>query len=59
MSDKKEHPLKDRFSHSFVEFWCPACKQSKIVALPSEAAPRCDLCRQEMALKEILTEGKY
>ena len=56
---KKEHAIKDRFSRAFIEVWCPHCKQSKIIAVPAEAVPKCDFCRQEMVIKEVLTEGKY
>lgn len=56
---KKENPIKDRYAREFVEVYCPTCKQSKIIAVPDEPMPKCDFCRREMIIKEILTEGKY
>ncbi len=61
---KEQKPKKDglfsgRYSREFVEFACPICNQRKIVCLPEESMPKCDYCKVDMVLKEILTEGKY
>lgn len=64
MSEKKPVPpprsfLGDRYRREFVEVACPLCNKSKIICVPEESIPKCDFCRVEMTIKEILTEGKY
>ena len=51
--------LSDRYRREFVEVGCPICNQRKIICVPEETIPRCDFCKVEMVLKEVLTEGKY
>lgn len=55
----KESPLKDRYRRGFVEVACPQCRQSRIIVIPDEPMPRCEICKREMIIKEVLTEGKY
>lgn len=55
----KESPLKDRYRRGFVEVVCPQCRQSRIIVVPDESMPRCEICKREMIIKEVLTEGKY
>lgn len=52
-------PFADRYKREFVEVACPVCDQRKIICLPEESLPRCEFCKVEMVIKEILTEGKY
>ena len=63
MEEKTKPPPKtlfsDRYKREFVEVACPVCDQRKIICVPEEAIPRCDYCKVEMVLKEVLTEGKY
>ena len=54
-----ERILKDRYKREFVEVVCPVCRESKIIALPEEPMPKCDKCKRDMVIKEVLTEGKY
>jgi len=56
---KGESVFGDRYTRAFVEVACPLCDQRKIISLPQETIPKCDYCRVEMQLKEVLTEGKY
>lgn len=49
----------DRYRHEFVEVACPICNQRKIISVPDESIPKCEFCKVEMILKEVLTEGKY
>lgn len=56
---KNEGLLADRYKREFVEVACPLCDRRKIISLPEENIPRCEFCRVEMALREVLTEGKY
>ena len=60
-SDKKNkaNPFSDRYRREFVEVGCPVCDQRKIICLPEESMPKCDFCKAEMVIKEVLTEGKY
>ena len=37
---------------------CPRCKRTEIVYLPKEEVPNCPICKVEMVVKEVLTEGK-
>ncbi len=55
----KIRPLADRYQRAFVEVACPVCDQRKIICLPEETIPKCDVCKVEMIIKEVLTEGKY
>lgn len=55
----KENPFSGRYQREFVEVACPICDQRKIICLPEESMPKCDYCKVEMVLKEVLTEGKY
>ena len=57
--NKKTNPLAQRYAREFIEVGCPICKQTKIICLPEEQIPRCEFCKVEMVIKEILTEGKY
>ncbi|SHN67729.1 hypothetical protein [Desulfovibrio litoralis] len=57
--ESKDNIIKDRYKREFVEFYCPRCQVSKIICVPEEDSPQCDICRQAMIMKEILTEGKY
>lgn len=61
MSDKNSsnNPFTARYEREFIEVACPICKQSKIICVPEEEIPKCDYCRVQMNIKEILTEGKY
>jgi len=52
-------PLSGRYAREFVEVACPVCDQRKIISLPEETIPKCEYCRVEMVIKEVLTEGKY
>ncbi|MBZ4648927.1 MAG: hypothetical protein JG760_1178 [Desulfomicrobiaceae bacterium] len=51
--------LKDRYSREFVEVVCPKCRQTRIICLPEEPMPQCEICKVTMVIKEVLTEGKY
>lgn len=51
--------LKDRYSREFVEVVCPKCRQSRIICLPEEPMPQCEICKVTLVIKEVLTEGKY
>jgi|GEM_PF-550702 len=53
------NPLTDRYAREFVEVGCPICNQRKIISLPEEPLPKCEYCRVDMVIKEVLTEGKY
>lgn len=55
----KDGPLKDRYRRGFVEVMCPKCRTTRIIVVPEEPMPRCETCRVEMIVKEVLTEGKY
>lgn len=55
----KDGPLKDRYRRGFVEVVCPKCRTTRIIVVPEEPMPRCENCRVEMIVKEVLTEGKY
>ncbi len=57
--DKRENLLTDRYRREFVEVVCPICRQSRIICLPEESMPRCEICKRDMVIKEVLTEGKY
>ena len=63
MEDAKKPPqrniLSDRYQREFIEVGCPICNQRKIICVPEESIPRCEFCKVEMVLKEVLTEGKY
>jgi len=52
-------PFKDRYKRAMVEVYCPIHKVSQIIYLPEEKIPVCPLCKKEMVIKEVLTEGKY
>ncbi|GFM37279.1 hypothetical protein DSM19430T_19630 [Desulfovibrio psychrotolerans] len=54
-----ENPLKDRYKREFVEVVCPKCRRTQIIAVPEESMPRCEECKRDMVIKEVLTEGKY
>ena len=51
--------FKDRYQREAVEVVCPKCKRTQIVYLPDENIPKCETCKIEMIVREILTEGKY
>lgn len=51
--------FKDRYKREFIEVYCPRCKSSRIICLPEEEIPRCEVCKIPMIIKEVLTEGKY
>lgn len=51
--------ITDRYKREFIEVYCPTCQVSKIICVPEEPMPLCDICRKNMIIKEILTEGKY
>ena len=55
----KKSPFGGRYDREFVEVACPICGTRKIICLPEESIPKCEICRREMILKEVLTEGKY
>lgn len=55
----KGTPLSGRYHREFVEVICPQCRQTRIIAVPEEPMPRCEICKREMIIKEVLTEGKY
>lgn len=55
----KDNVLSNRYKREFVEVVCPQCKETRIIAVPEEPMPRCERCRREMIIKEVLTEGKY
>ncbi len=55
----KKFPFSDRYDREFIEVACPICDSRKIICLPEEPMPKCDVCRIEMVIKEVLTEGKY
>lgn len=63
MKDSKKPPqstlFSDRYRREFLEVGCPICNQRKIICVPEESIPRCEFCKVEMVLKEVLTEGKY
>lgn len=42
-----------------VEVICPKCRETRIVYFPRESMPTCPVCKIEMIVKEVLTEGKY
>lgn len=54
-----DNPITGRYKREFVEVVCPQCKKTQIVVFPEEPMPRCEQCRKEMIIKEVLTEGKY
>lgn len=56
---KQNGILSGRYRREFVEVACPVCDQRRIICLPEESIPRCEFCKVEMVIKEILTEGKY
>ena len=56
---KQNSLLSGRYQREFVEVACPVCDQRKIICLPEESIPRCEFCKVEMVIKEVLTEGKY
>ncbi len=41
-----------------IEIVCPKCRVTKIIHFPREGLPLCPKCGIEMAIKELLTEGK-
>lgn len=51
--------FKNRYKREFVEVHCPKCKRSRIICLPEEEIPSCEMCKIPMVIKEVLTEGKY
>lgn len=51
--------FKDRYSREFVEVACPKCRQTRIICVPEEEIPTCEICKVKMVIKEVLTEGKY
>lgn len=63
MAEKKPAPPKhifaDRYKREFIEVACPVCDQRRIISLPEESLPKCEYCRVDMVIKEVLTEGKY
>ena len=40
-----------------VEVICPKCRDTRIVYFPKESMPTCPVCKVEMIVKEVLTEG--
>ena len=54
-----ENIFSDRYKREFIEVVCPLCNQRKILCIPDESIPKCEFCKVEMVLKEVLTEGKY
>lgn len=58
MVDMKKN-ISDRYKREFVEVICPKCRKTQIIALPEETIPRCETCKVEMVINEVLTEGKY
>ena len=54
-----QNVLSARYKREFIEVACPLCDRRKIICVPEEHIPKCDFCHVEMALKEVLTEGKY
>lgn len=52
-------PFKDRYKREMVEVFCPVHKISRIIYLPEEKMPACPVCKKQMVIKEVLTEGKY
>lgn len=56
---KKKNILSQRYSRAFVEVACPSCNRTKIICLPEEEIPKCEYCKTQMVIREILTEGKY
>ena len=55
----KGNAIKDRYKREFVEVICPKCRRTQIIAVPEESMPRCEDCKRDMVIKEVLTEGKY
>lgn len=51
--------LKERYKREAVEVHCPVHKVSRVIYLPEEEIPKCPVCKKQMIIKEILTEGKY
>ncbi len=41
-----------------LEVECPKCGYTEIIYAPQEEIPLCPKCSTQMAIKEILTEGK-
>lgn len=41
-----------------VEIICPKCKRTQIIYLPKEVIPKCQDCKTQMVLREVLIEGK-
>ncbi|MBG0775533.1 MAG: hypothetical protein H0S85_03765 [Desulfovibrionaceae bacterium] len=41
-----------------VEAVCPKCKRKEIVYIPREELPKCPVCKVQMVVSELLTEGK-
>lgn len=41
-----------------VEVACPKCKEALIAYLSLEQMPTCPVCKGEMIIREVLTEGK-
>lgn len=41
-----------------VEILCPKCKRTEIIHVPTEQLPRCPVCKIQMVIREVLTEGK-
>ncbi len=58
MADRKKH-IADRYEREFVQVVCPICRRTQIIALPEETIPKCEDCKVEMVINEVLTEGKY
>lgn len=41
-----------------IEVECPKCNRTQIVYIPKEEIPKCDICKIQMIIKELLDEGK-
>ncbi len=47
-----------KHANELIEIICPKCRLTKIIHFPKESMPLCPKCGAEMAIKELLTEGK-
>lgn len=41
-----------------AEVMCPKCGNTEIIYIPREEVPKCPICKRQMVIKELLTEGK-
>lgn len=55
MAEKKREK---RERSEAAEVMCPKCGKTEIVYIPQEEVPMCPICKRQMVIKELLTEGK-